>query len=156
MKFRYLFLIACLIGISVLLKAQSSYHTLLDTLYKNTVKTIQVSDLNIHDTNLIILDTRSESEFGVSHLPGAIWVDYDHFTEKDLNKFPKNKTIVTYCTVGYRSERVGEKLLELGYKDVFNLYGGIIEWVNEGNSVENMDQQKTERCIPTARPGRFG
>jgi len=36
-----------------------------------------------------------------------------------------------------RSEKVVEKLEELGYRDVYNLYGGIFEWVNQGYPVVN-------------------
>jgi hypothetical protein len=39
---------------------------------------------------------------------------------------------VVYCAVGYRSERVGEKLLEAGYSRVLNMRGGIFAWVNRG------------------------
>ncbi|MBU2047030.1 MAG: rhodanese-like domain-containing protein, partial [Bacteroidetes bacterium] len=35
----------------------------------------------------------------------------------------------------YRSEKIAEKLIHDGYKNVFNLYGGIFEWGNEGNPI---------------------
>lgn len=42
-----------------------------------------------------------------------------------------------YCSIGYRSEKIAKKLLENGYDNVSNLYGGIFEWANQGNKVYN-------------------
>jgi predicted sulfurtransferase len=46
--------------------------------------------------------------------------------------------------VGYRSEKVGEKLQELGFQNVKNLYGGIFQWKNEGFEVENSLSMPTD------------
>ena len=40
-----------------------------------------------------------------------------------------------YCSIGKRSEKVTQKLKKAGYNNVSNLYGGIFEWVNQGNEV---------------------
>lgn len=40
---------------------------------------------------------------------------------------------MVYCSVGYRSEKVGEQLQRAGYTQVRNLYGGLSEWMNAGN-----------------------
>jgi predicted sulfurtransferase len=48
---------------------------------------------------------------------------------------PLNAPIIVYCAVGNRSEKIAEKLQDAGYKTVHNLYGGIFEWVNEGQPV---------------------
>ena len=50
---------------------------------------------------------------------------------------PKNKEIIVYCSVGYRSERIGEKLLDMGYTKVYNLHGGIFDWKNQSQIVVN-------------------
>ena len=49
----------------------------------------------------------------------------------------KNSPVVVYCSVGYRSEKIAEKLSEAGFKDVLNLYGGIFEWDNHGYPLNN-------------------
>ena len=46
-----------------------------------------------------------------------------------------------YCSVGYRSERIGEKLIKEGYSNVFNLYGGIFDWVNNDNPVYDFNEK---------------
>jgi len=42
-----------------------------------------------------------------------------------------------YCSVGYRSEKLVKKLIRLSFEKSFNLHGGVFDWVNKGNPVEN-------------------
>ncbi|MHA6247548.1 rhodanese-like domain-containing protein [Pontibacter sp. CAU 1760] len=85
----------------------------------------------------LLLDTRTQAEYNVSHLAGAKLVAYDQFDVKRLRGISKQTPIVVYCSVGYRSERIGEKLQKAGFENVQNLYGGIFEWVNQGYAVYN-------------------
>ena len=74
----------------------------------------------------------------MSHIEGAIPVGYDHFELTNLPaNLAKNQPIVVYCSVGYRSEKVTEKLQNAGFQQVSNLYGGIFEWVNQDLPVKN-------------------
>ena len=83
----------------------------------------------------IILDSRELAEYQVSHIPGSIWVGYDDFDINRIKEVSKEKEILTYCSVGYRSERIGEKLIDAGYQNVSNLKGSLFEWVNKGNTL---------------------
>lgn len=117
-----------------------AYHTMLNGLYSNTVPVISPAALHQKLTQksksqVILLDTRTKQEFDVSHLPNARFVGYDEFDLKQLQRVPKNAKLVVYCSVGYRSEKIGEKLKKAGYTNVYNLYGGIFEWVNGGFAV---------------------
>lgn len=140
--------LTCVICVTALCQAQSAFDKKLETLYKHTVPLIHTEELvkkNINEKNRIIfLDTRSPEEFEVSHLPNAVFLDYDKFNSKSIIPVDKNATIVVYCSVGYRSERVGEKLLKMGYKNVTNLYGGIFDWVNKGQTVVNKSEAATD------------
>ncbi|MBU0695313.1 MAG: rhodanese-like domain-containing protein, partial [Bacteroidetes bacterium] len=60
---------------------------------------------------------------------------YIWFDMRKVYDIPKDAIVVVYCSVGYRSEKIAEKLIHDGYKNVFNLYGGIFEWGNEGNPI---------------------
>jgi rhodanese-related sulfurtransferase len=127
--------------------AQSEYDKKLKSLYKNTVPTIQpkeVKNLLTKSEKIIILDTRTPNEFKVSHLANAQFLNYDSYSIADLKKIPVDTKVIVYCSVGYRSERIGEKLIELGYKNVFNIYGGIFEWKNEGLPVVNQNNLSTD------------
>jgi rhodanese-related sulfurtransferase len=96
-------------------------------------------------TKVVVLDTRKAEEFQISHIPGAIFADYDSFSEKNLRDIPKNAKVVVYCSVGYRSERIGEKLRKWGYANVQNLYGGIFEWVNQGLPILDAEGKPTSK-----------
>jgi rhodanese-related sulfurtransferase len=116
--------------------AQNTIPKVLDKLNKKTVSYITVDELKSR-TGIVLLDAREIKEFNVSHIKNAINVGFDKFDSKKVTTIikDKNATIVVYCSIGVRSEKIGEKLLKLGYKNVFNLYGGIFEWKNNGGSV---------------------
>ncbi len=102
---------------------------------------------NIYDTrSIILLDTRKKEEYEVSHLKNAIWVGDKAFEPTVvLEQIPdKEKRIIVYCSIGIRSEDIGEKLLTLGYKNVQNLYGGIFQWKNNNGEVYNGNEQPTD------------
>ena len=83
----------------------------------------------VADTNVIVLDVRTASEFAEEHLERAINIDYHQsdFVEKAKATLPLDKKIAIYCRSGRRSAGAAGKLSEEGYKLV-NLKGGIIAW----------------------------
>ncbi len=108
----------------------------LNSIYKHTVPLIAIEDFKALDKrNLYVLDTREEEEFNVSHLKNARHVGYFWFDMRKVYDIPLDATVVLYCAIGDRSEKIGEKLIHYGYKHVYNLYGSIFEWVNQGNPV---------------------
>lgn len=127
----------CLLIAPQMLFAQvlsNDYKTLLEGMYSKTVTLVSCEQLKSMK-NVILLDTRERSEYDVSHLPNAHWVGYKDFDLSRVADIPKDANVVAYCTVGYRSEKVGEKLQKAGFSNVHNLYGSIFEWVNQGNLV---------------------
>lgn len=116
-----------------------------DTL-SGTVPTLSVSELKKTkgaESHLIILDAREKNEFKVSHIKNAIHVGFDDFNINALNGLPKDATIVIYCSIGYRSEKIGEKLMDAGYINVRNLSGGIFGWYNAGLPVYDNKERAT-------------
>ncbi len=80
----------------------------------------------------LLLDVREEAEYRVSHLRGAVRVDPDD-PEPELPAGVDRETpIVAYCSVGYRSSALVERLRSQGYTDVRNLEGSIFGWANRG------------------------
>ena len=109
---------------------------------------MSVETLMLPKTKAILLDARDEKEFNVSHLKNAIRVGYDDFKlNETLKKLPedKNTKIVVYCSLGIRSETVAHKLINKGYTNVFNLYGGIFEWKNANFQVVDTLGKPTEK-----------
>lgn len=89
----------------------------------------------LHDHKVLMLDARDDIEFEVSHIKDAKRVGYTDFDKSILDGVSKDSEIVVYCSVGYRSEKIAEKLQEMGYSNVKNLFGGIFAWKNEGHEV---------------------
>ncbi len=77
----------------------------------------------------VLIDSRSHSEFAVSHIPGAL-----HATSVDEVKkvAPPDAEILVYCSVGYRSAKLVAALRKAGFTKVGNLDGSIFAWANEG------------------------
>ncbi len=113
-----------------------SYDVLLQTLLKHTMPEVSVQQVAAMK-NVVLLDARKKREFDVSHLKGAKWIGYSDFDITNISDINKKQPIVIYCSVGFRSEKIAEKLQQAGFKNVSNLYGGIFEWVNNGYEVVN-------------------
>ena len=117
------------------------YRQLLRTIYRHTVPTVPAADLARELQQAaappLLLDVRSPAEFRVSHLAGAQFVDFDSVPTAQFAGLDREQPVVVYCSVGLRSERLGERLHALGFRHVRNLYGGLFEWVNEGHLVVN-------------------
>lgn len=128
-----------------------AYKVMLEGMYKHTVPTVSCSELKKEQNEVVLLDTRAKREYEVSHLPEARWVGYEEFDLKKVENLPKDTPIVVYCTVGVRSERVGEKLKAAGYKNVRNLYGSIFEWVNQDNPVVDNQGKPTQKVHAYSR-----
>lgn len=87
----------------------------------------------------LLLDARTAEEFAVSQLRGARRIDPDR-PDLRLAGSDRERPIVVYCSVGYRSARVARALLRAGYHHVRNLEGGIFAWANAGRPVYRGDR----------------
>jgi len=83
----------------------------------------------------LLLDARSPEEYAVSHLPGARRVDPRADSIMGVDTLARDRPIVVYCSVGYRSARVTAHLQDRGFTNVANLRGSIFRWANEGRPV---------------------
>jgi rhodanese-related sulfurtransferase len=90
----------------------------------------------------LLLDVRTREEFEVSHLRGAVHVPPD--AAASVLREPKDRPVVTYCSVGYRSGGFAQKLHAAGFTNVANLEGSIFRWANEGRPVFRGSQEVTE------------
>jgi len=78
-----------------------------------------------------ILDVRSKEEFDSGHIEGAYLVPVSEL-ENRLAELPQDKPIIVYCRSGSRSTSAANILLEKGFKEIFNMTGGITEWQSKG------------------------
>lgn len=99
------------------------------------LKAREFNDLT-DDPNTIVVDMRNHYEYEVGHFQNAIEVPSDTFREQlpmavDMLKENKDANIVMYCTGGIRCEKASAYMLHHGFKNVFHLEGGIIEYTNK-------------------------
>lgn len=120
-----------------------AYNAMLRKLLSHSVPELSAQEAAQMVGKAVFLDAREPREYAVSHVQNAVFVGYDHFDEKAVAQLAKDQPILVYCSVGYRSEKIAERLRKQGFTQVSNLYGGIFEWVNEGLPVWN-EQGRTE------------
>ena len=129
----------------------TAFEQMLDELLDGSVPMISVGILKkklAEPAAPILLDAREPDEFAVSHLQGATNVGYEDFDLKTLAGIDKNTPIVIYCSVGYRSEKIGERLQKAGFSNVTNLRGGIFEWANRKFPLVNKTREKVTVVHP--------
>lgn len=89
-----------------------------------------------NDVNTIVVDMRNHYEYEVGHFENAIEIPSDTFREQlpmaaDMLKEKKDSNIIMYCTGGIRCEKASAYMLHRGFKNVFHLEGGIINYANK-------------------------
>jgi rhodanese-related sulfurtransferase len=147
MKFKilYLFILLLISNLSFGQFVQNkSFNAMLKTLLAHNVKEISAKEA-IKESSAVFLDSRERREFEVSHIKNAIWSGYDDFNMNRLKGISKNQKIILYCSIGYRSEKITNKLLKAGYTDVSNLVGGLFEWKNLGYPVVDSNGKETDQ-----------
>ncbi len=146
MKFKILYIGLILISFSA--SSQKSLDILLRINNAESITYISVDELRMYQLNdsVLILDARERNEFDVSHIPSARYVGYGHFSSEEISEYitDKNTPLIVYCSLGIRSEDVGEKLEKAGFTNVKNLYGGIFEWKNKSYPVIDSEGKETE------------
>ena len=101
-----------------------------------TVTTTELSaSLASDPEGVVILDARAPGEFAVSHLPGARHVGDDADAAGRLAAAAPGARVVVYCSVGYRSAALVDRLREQGHANAVNLKGSIFRWAGEGRPV---------------------
>ena len=119
-------------------------------------ETFDVTNIGVHlkakefnelllDPNTVCVDMRNHYESEIGHFVGAITPDVDTFRdsldiiESDLKDHKEDKNLVMYCTGGIRCEKASAYYKHKGFKKVFQLEGGIIEYVRQvkTDSLEN-------------------
>jgi UPF0176 protein len=104
---------------------------------KNKGKYVNAEDFNklTEDPDTIVVDMRNHYEYEVGHFENAVEIPSDTFREQlpmaaDMLKENNDKNIIMYCTGGIRCEKASAYLLHKGFKNVFHLEGGIINYAN--------------------------
>jgi len=116
-----------------------------------SVPVIGVKEFSEIKTNAVVFDAREKEEYNISHIEGAYYIGYNDFNIARLKGVPKDQQIVVYCSIGYRSEKIGKQLQKKGYTNVHNLYGSIFEWVNQGYPIVDKNGVETNKLHTYSR-----
>ena len=93
---------------------------------KNSYKTIDTNAaMELINKDAVIIDVRENSEYVTGHIDGAINIPADSIS---LISYTKDMNIILYCASGMRSANAAKELIDLGYTNVYNLDGGLINW----------------------------
>ena len=104
----------------------------------NSVNEIDSDELTefLQINDAILVDVRRDDEYINGHIENSINIDYmsNEFVE-NTKRLDKNMPIILYCRSGRRSYLSAIILSENGFKEVYNLEGGILSWIEIGNEV---------------------
>ncbi len=100
---------------------------------------LKASEFNqiLEDPNTIVVDFRNHYESEIGHFKGAITPDVETFREslpiinEQLKNHKEDKNLVMYCTGGIRCEKASAYFKHQGFKNVFQLEGGIINYAKQ-------------------------
>ncbi|GAB4330082.1 MAG: hypothetical protein OHK0038_04320 [Flammeovirgaceae bacterium] len=116
-----------------------------NTSNENTKENVISKDLKATDFEALIaenqalqlVDVRTWEEYSTGHLTKSINMDFNKENFKEmLSTLDKSKPIAVYCKAGGRSEKAKRMLIEMGFKEVYNMEGGILEWQSQGLPLE--------------------
>ena len=107
------------------------------------VEQIKPKDLYVLDDKLILIDVREPEEYGSGYINA-----HNNLTiprgklefmaiKKIAEVYGQDAHIVTYCLKGPRGSLAGYQLKEMGFKNVKNLKGGILNWLDKGNTIHS-------------------
>lgn len=124
LKLSILVLVA-VIGISCNTKSQSKF---------DSISVIAPTEFKEKSAGNTIIDVRTPQEFSEGHIDGAVNINFFDETFLDqIAKYEKNEPLFIYCKSGNRSGQAAKKITNFGFKQVYDLEGGILNWVKNNN-----------------------
>ena len=107
------------------------------------VEQIEPSDLYVVSKEIILLDVREPEEFASGYINAHQVLTIPRgklefmAIEKIAKEYGDDKRIVTYCLKGPRGSLAALQLKKMGFSNVQNLKGGILQWLEEGNTIHS-------------------
>ncbi|MFZ3272703.1 MAG: rhodanese-like domain-containing protein [Lutibacter sp.] len=116
-----------ILGMSCNTKSQSQ---------SDAIKVLTPTEFKEKSVNQTIIDIRTPQEFSEGHIEGAININYfdDNFLDQ-IAKYDKNQPIFIYCRSGNRTTSASKKAEDFGFKEIYDLEGGILYWIKNNNEI---------------------
>lgn len=132
-----LLLLLALLGGGLLVACDDSEDTsrndLIGFIDVSAQQTFDLINENMGNSDFIILDIRTLSEYEQAHIQNAVQIDfYSETFRQDLDRLDKNKTYLLYCRSGNRSGQAIPIMQELGFTSVYQLREGFNSWQEAG------------------------
>lgn len=103
---------------------------------KSAIHLVNPSEFKEKSANQVIIDIRTPQEFSQGHIEGAININYYDNTFMDqIEKFDKSKPIFLYCRSGNRTSSASARVAKLGFGEVYDLQGGIMNWARHNQQI---------------------
>ena len=100
------------------------------------IELISVVDLQKIDKSVQLIDVRTPEEYSEGYIKNAKNIDfYDDDFLTQMSELDKSKPIYVYCKSGGRSGSAAKKLKDAGYTKVYDLEGGVTNWIEKGKSL---------------------
>jgi len=91
-----------------------------------------------------LIDVRTAAEFESGHLPNAVNIDYNaNDFEQKISALNKTKPTYVYCLSGGRSSSALALISKIGFKEVYNMKGGIMQWKANNFPLDNITNSTT-------------
>ncbi|MDF1516881.1 MAG: rhodanese-like domain-containing protein [Lutibacter sp.] len=118
-------LLVIVLGISCNTKSQSQ---------SDVIKVLTPTEFKEKSANQTIIDIRTPEEFSQGHIKGAVNINYfDSNFMDQIAKYDKNQSIFIYCRSGNRTSAASKKAADFGFKEIYDLEGGILYWMKNNN-----------------------
>lgn len=87
----------------------------------------------ISEAGVITLDVRTQPEFDAGHIEGSTNIDFESGSfETQIESLDKNAVYALYCRSGNRSGQAVKIMSDAGFKNLYNLDAGVVDWANAG------------------------
>ncbi|KAF6032334.1 hypothetical protein EB796_009355 [Bugula neritina] len=124
------------------------------------LSTQELAEWQAEGKQVTLLDARPIEEFEISRIEGAARVDPDHLqesipqVEELIDATPTDQPVVLYCSIGYRSCLVADKLINKWKnspgksRPIYNLEGSLFKWANESRPLVDNSGSPTKLVHP--------
>lgn len=125
--FKFSLILILLLSIGCKEQAKYTNITMIDS---QEMKTLLKND------EVQLVDVRTVKEFNENYIEGAENIVFDDNFDQKLEELQKDKPVIVYCRSGRRSAKCADILAQRGFKKIYDLKGGITQWMKDGNEIE--------------------